>query len=118
MRWHILIIDCNRYERIVNRIKSTSREEDWKDAKKLLGWMVCAKRQLTWKEMQVALSLDIENQTLEYDDRHMRTHIQEICGSLVFMSGDRGKNSQCKQCLIADSDCALEVNLVHSTAKT
>ena len=87
------------YERIVRRIKNASHEEDWNDAKKLLGWMVCAKRQLTWREMQVALSLDIEHQTVEYDDRHLRTHIQDICGSLVFMSGDR-------------------VSLVHSTAKT
>jgi hypothetical protein len=61
--------------------------------------MVCAKRQLTWKEMQVALSIDIDEQTIEYDDRHLRTHIHEICGALVTMSGDR-------------------VTLVHSTAKT
>lgn len=61
--------------------------------------VVCAKRQLTWKEMQVALSIDTEDQTIEYDDRHLRTHIQDICGSLVLMSGDR-------------------VTLVHSTAKT
>ncbi|KAH8733175.1 hypothetical protein GQ44DRAFT_821389 [Phaeosphaeriaceae sp. PMI808] len=87
------------YKRIVNRIKSTSNSETWKDAKKLLGWMVCAKRQLTWKEIQVALSIDIQNQTIEYDDKHMRAHVHDICGSLVFMSGDR-------------------VSLVHSTAKT
>lgn len=60
---------------------------------------VCAKRQLTWKEMQIALSIDTEWQTIEYDDRHLRTHIHDICGSLVSMSGDR-------------------VALVHSTAKT
>ena len=41
--------------------------------------------------MQVAMSLDIENQTVLYDDRHLRKHIQEICGSLIIMSGDRGK---------------------------
>ncbi|OAL02432.1 C2H2 domain-containing protein [Phaeosphaeriaceae sp. SRC1lsM3a] len=87
------------YERIVRRIKDDSKIGDWKVAKKLLGWMVCAKRQLTWKEMQIALSIDTEWQTIEYDDRHLRTHIHDICGSLVSMSGDR-------------------VALVHSTAKT
>jgi hypothetical protein len=48
--------------------------------------------------MQVALSIDVENQTIEYDDRRLRKHIYDICGSLVLLSGDR-------------------VSLVHSTAK-
>jgi hypothetical protein len=61
--------------------------------------MVCAKRQLTWKEMQVALSIDTNDQTIKYVDRHLRIHIHEICGALVTLSGDR-------------------VTLVHSTAKT
>jgi hypothetical protein len=49
--------------------------------------------------MQVALSINPDSQTIEYDNCHLRTHIQEICGSLVLMLGDR-------------------VTLVHSTAKT
>lgn len=68
-------------------------------ARKLLGWMVCAKRRLTWKEIQIALSIDIENDTIDYDNRHFRKHIYEVCGSLVYLSGDR-------------------VFLVHNTAKT
>ncbi|KAF2474163.1 C2H2 domain-containing protein [Lindgomyces ingoldianus] len=86
------------YERIVSRIKRTSSEAEWNVAKKLLGWMVCAKRQLTWKEIQVALSIDFDAQTIEYDDRRLRVHIHDICGSLVQRTGDR-------------------VHLVHSTAK-
>jgi hypothetical protein len=68
-------------------------------ARKLLGWMICAKRQLNWKEIQVALSIDIKEQTIDYEDRHLRKNIQDICGSLVVMCQDR-------------------VTLVHSTAKT
>jgi hypothetical protein len=60
--------------------------------------MVCAKRQLNWKEMQVALALDLDEQTVNYDERRLRDHIYDICGSLVQKSGDR-------------------VFLVHSTAK-
>ncbi|KAF2658989.1 C2H2 domain-containing protein [Lophiostoma macrostomum CBS 122681] len=86
------------YERIISRIKQTTIREEWEKAKKLLGWMVCAKRQLTWKEIQIALSMDCVNQSIEYDDRRLRTHIYDICGSLVQVSGDR-------------------VSLVHSTAK-
>ncbi|KAF1361979.1 C2H2 domain-containing protein [Lizonia empirigonia] len=40
-------------------------------------------------EIQVALSIDVDNQTIEYDDRHLRKHIHEICGSLVLLNGDR-----------------------------
>jgi hypothetical protein len=42
--------------------------------------------------------MDCVNQSIEYDDRRLRTHIYDICGSLVQVSGDR-------------------VSLVHSTAK-
>ena len=82
----------------MKRIKRTSPAAEWEKAAKLLGWMVCAKRQLNWREIQVALSIDLDEQTVDYDDRRLRTHIYEICGSLVQVSGDR-------------------VFLVHSTAK-
>ena len=75
-----------------------SSNEEWTEATKLLGWMVCAKRRLTWKEMQVALSIDVEYQAIEYENKRLRKHIHEICGSLVSVQGDR-------------------VSLVHSTAK-
>ncbi|KAJ4353923.1 uncharacterized protein N0V89_005654 [Didymosphaeria variabile] len=85
------------YERIVRRIKRTFVVE-WPKAKKLLGWMVCAQRQLTWREIQVALSIDVDSRSIEYDDRRLRNHIHDICGSLVTVSGNR-------------------VSLVHSTAR-
>ncbi|KAF1974533.1 C2H2 domain-containing protein, partial [Bimuria novae-zelandiae CBS 107.79] len=85
------------YERIVTRIKRTFKVE-WPIAKKLLGWMVCAQRQLTWREIQVALSIDVDNRSIEYNDRRLRGHIYDICGSLVTVSGHR-------------------VSLVHSTAR-
>lgn len=80
-------------------MKHVASPPEWKKAKKLLGWMICAKRRLTWKEIQVALSIDVDEQSIEYDDRHLRKHIHEICGSLVLLNEDR-------------------VSLVHSTAKT
>ena len=92
---HSLTFD--RYERIVTRIKRTFKVE-WPVAKKLLGWMVCAQRQLTWREIQVALSINPDTLTIDYDDRRLRQHIYDICGSLVTVSGHR-------------------VSLVHSTAR-
>ncbi|KAJ4407348.1 hypothetical protein N0V91_003932 [Didymella pomorum] len=86
------------YERI-RSMKNVASPPEWEKTKKLLGWMICAKRQLTWKEMQVALSIDVDGQSIEYDDRRFRRHIHDVCGSLVLLNGDR-------------------VSLVHSTAKT
>lgn len=76
-----------------------SSEAEWTAATKLLGWMVCAKRHLTWKEMQVALSIDVDNQMIEYENKRLRKHIHEICGSLILVYSD-------------------QVSFVHSTAKT
>jgi len=61
--------------------------------------LVCAKRRLTWKEIQVALSIDVDRQIIDYEYQHLRDHIYVTCGSLVVVTGDR-------------------VSLVHSTAKT
>jgi uncharacterized metal-binding protein len=95
----ITFLTLLRYERILDRIKAMSSTEEWTEATKLLGWMVCAKRRLTWKEMQVALSIDLDNQAIEYENKRLRKHIHEICGSLISVNSDR-------------------VSFVHSTAKT
>lgn len=94
----LAVLMPRRYERILRRIKKTSHPQEWEKAKTLLGWMSCAKRPLTWREIQVALSLNMQNQSVDYDSRRLRRDLHDICGSLVLISGDR-------------------VSLVHSTAK-
>ena len=95
----ITVLTLPRYERILDRIKAMSSPAEWTEATKLLGWMVSAKRRLTWKEMQVALSIDIDNQAIEYENKRLRKHIHEICGSLISVNND-------------------QVSFIHSTAKT
>jgi hypothetical protein len=70
----------------------------WDHIRELLSWIVCAKRPLKWKEIQVARSINVEYQIIDYDNQHLRGNIHELCGSLVDIS----------------ENC---VNLVHSTAK-
>jgi hypothetical protein len=78
------------YQRILNRIKENSSEEEWKIAHKILGWMVCATRPLKWYEVQAAVSTDVEEQTVDFDERMLRVHIRDLCGSLVqIAAGDR-----------------------------
>jgi hypothetical protein len=61
--------------------------------------MVCAKRPLKWHEIQGAVSTDTIQQTICFDERRLRIHIRDLCGSLIdVLSGDR-------------------VELVHWTAK-
>ncbi|RQM06601.1 hypothetical protein DH86_00001229, partial [Scytalidium sp. 3C] len=83
----------------MSRIKSNASPEEWDIAKKLLGWMVCAKRPLRWNEIQGAVSMNAAEQTIDFDQRKLRVHIKDICGSLIqVMPGDR-------------------LQLVHSTAR-
>jgi hypothetical protein len=83
----------------MSRIKQNTTAEEWKIAQMLLGWMVCAVRPLKWPEIQGAISIDPAEQTVNFDDRRLRIHIRDLCGSLIqLLPGDR-------------------VELVHSTAK-
>ena len=84
----------------MRRIKRDTNDSEWKIAQQLLGWMVCARRPLKWPEIQGAVSMDPEEQTINFDDRQLRIHIKDLCGSLIqILPGDR-------------------VELVHGTAKT
>jgi hypothetical protein len=85
------------YERTISHIKSKTNLSQWQIVKNVLGWLVCAKRPLTWKEIQFATLVDLDTQSVEYEDRRLRNHIHEILGSLVTITGDR-------------------VSLVHNTA--
>ena len=52
-----------------------------------------------WHEIQAAISTDTKTQTVDFETRRLRVHIQDLCGSLVdILPGDR-------------------VELVHWTAK-
>ena len=80
-------------------MKRTLEPLQWSIACKLLGWMVCAKRPLKWREIQAAVSINSVNQSVEFERRKLRSDIQDYCGSLIqVLPGNR-------------------VELVHITAK-
>jgi hypothetical protein len=66
---------------------------------KLLTWMVCAKRPMKWHEIQCAVSIDIDNQNVDWERRKFSVDSKELCGSLAEVYADG------------------TVNLVHHTAK-
>jgi hypothetical protein len=51
--------------------------------------MICCKRALRWREIQAAISIDLDDQEVDLSKRPSK-HIREVCGSLVEMlPGDR-----------------------------
>ncbi|KAF2726766.1 hypothetical protein EJ04DRAFT_452711 [Polyplosphaeria fusca] len=77
------------YARIIERIigptvQPRSRSEN---AKKLLGWLACAKRTLKWHEIQGAVSIDLEDGTIS-SDLQFRGDCKDICASLVDIDTD------------------------------
>ncbi|KAJ6104354.1 hypothetical protein N7523_010674 [Penicillium sp. IBT 18751x] len=84
------------YSRVLDVVlEQTSRSE----ALQLLAWLVCAKRRLEWREIQAAVAIDIEGETVDFYSRQWLVNAKDLCGSLVE----------------TQSDGSLE--LVHTTAK-
>jgi hypothetical protein len=90
------------YDRIMKRLKDGLNDNQWEYTRLLLGWLVCSKRPLKWREVEVAFSIDMSTSEIRTDldmDLALRDDAQELCGSLVqVLKGNR-------------------VELVHSTAK-
>ena len=79
-----------RYERIVQRLKHTLLQPQWEYSRKLLGWLVCSKRTLKWREIQAAIAMEPETMTFDFEGRELQDHVTKLCGSLVkVFDGDR-----------------------------
>jgi len=63
-----------------------AEEGETDDAAKLLGWLVCARRSLKWHEIQGAISVDLENRSIDFKDRQLCVDSKDLCGSLVEIS--------------------------------
>ena len=74
-------------------------ESERQDSKQLLGMLACAKRSLKWTEIQGAVSIDMENRTVDFEGQRFRIDSKTLCGSLVEIRRDGS------------------VELVHVTAK-
>lgn len=70
------------------------------EALQLLAWLVCAKRRLKWCEVQGAVSIDLQNMSVDFQSRQWVLDSKDLCGSLIQLR----------------SDGSLE--LVHATARS
>lgn len=84
----------------MERIEKNTNLVERDQALTLLGWVVTAKRPLTWPEIQGAVSIDVDQESVDFKYRSLVVDIGELCGSLVErLAGDR-------------------IELVHTSAKT
>lgn len=76
----------SRYNRILDRIMQNPTISE--DTQTVLGWLACAKRPLKWYEIQGATSIDLAEQSVNFEERKFRLTSKELCGSLVEESSD------------------------------
>ncbi|KAM0352349.1 hypothetical protein ACHAPU_002014 [Fusarium lateritium] len=93
------------YESLLDSVKKRLDVESrdgskWQRTKLLFGWLVCAKRQLTWHEMQAILCFDQVEFKIDLENNMMRHEIEHYLGSIIHLL-DGGY-----------------IRLVHSTAGT
>ena len=65
----------------------------------MLSWISYSQRPLRWYEIQAAISIDTENETINEDSRRLGGDAKDLCASFVEVLSDQ------------------TVKLVHSTAR-
>lgn len=69
---------CQSYARIVARVYQNPNLAERSTAQRLLGWISCSKRPLKWHEIQGAVSMNTEDQTVDFENRRLCMHILEL----------------------------------------
>jgi hypothetical protein len=69
---------CQSYARIVARVYQNPNIAERSTAQRLLGWIACSKRPLKWHEIQGAVSMNTEDQTVDFENRRLCMHILEL----------------------------------------
>jgi hypothetical protein len=77
------------YGRIVSRIFRKAPKKIIQRSKQILGMIAAARRSLYLHEVQGALAINLANKDVNFEERQLRTHLKDICGSLIELQGDR-----------------------------
>lgn len=57
--------------------------------RKLLSWISLSKRPLRWYEIQAAISIDLQNETINEADRRLVDTSKDLCASFVEVHSDQ-----------------------------
>lgn len=52
-----------------------------------MGWIACAKRPLRWRELQAAVSIDLENQKIDFNKK-LSGSPKDLFASLIELKED------------------------------
>ncbi|CAM1506219.1 Fc.00g058600.m01.CDS01 [Cosmosporella sp. VM-42] len=77
------------YETIIARLRRDLHPRAWSEARKIFGWLACAKRLLKLHELQVALTMVNDEGYIQLGDHSGRLceDFREVCGSLIQVVG-------------------------------
>ncbi|KAK4195589.1 hypothetical protein QBC40DRAFT_288802 [Triangularia verruculosa] len=78
------------YERVMHNLLSHN-DFQRQDRLRLLGWLACARRPLKWYEVRGAAAIDLDGQTVDYEQlvpRALRQSHRDLCGPLVEQGQD------------------------------
>lgn len=70
--------------RLFEKASSSEREA----SRFIFRWLCYAERPLKWHEIQAAQAIDLDAQRVEWERRRFRKAPNDLCGSLVAISGD------------------------------
>ena len=77
------LVYFSRFERVAFLIFEQSSSAECEDAKTILGWIICAKRLVRWREIQALFCIDPVDGTVDYEVRRLSVSCKELCGSLI-----------------------------------
>ncbi|KAL2064449.1 hypothetical protein VTL71DRAFT_4943 [Oculimacula yallundae] len=75
------------YRRIINKINAKPKKAR-DEARRLLGWIVCAKRPLKSHEVQTMKSVNLEEGEIAFDRQRFRVDLKDLCESLIDVRAD------------------------------
>ncbi|KAK3623160.1 hypothetical protein LTR56_021742 [Elasticomyces elasticus] len=78
------------YSRILNRVLHCAAVPSRRNARRLLAFVSCASRALKWREVQAAVSVDLNDGIVDIRGHRLVVSIMDLCGPLVeeMVNGD------------------------------
>ncbi|KAI1085921.1 hypothetical protein F5B19DRAFT_481039 [Rostrohypoxylon terebratum] len=77
------------YQRIICRVLGSGPESQPEVTIKLLAWISNSKRPLRWYEIQAAISIDLDESSINDENRRLVNDSKDICSSLVEVHFDQ-----------------------------
>ncbi|KAK3684319.1 hypothetical protein B0T22DRAFT_493833 [Podospora appendiculata] len=75
------------YDRILQRVVHSADQRRSKVVRQILGWIVCARRPLKWREVQAAVCINVQTQAVDYRRKLLQSP-KQLFASFVEVRAD------------------------------